>query len=311
MNMHPNPLARLATVLVAITYVLLIVGASVRVHGAGLACPDWPLCFGEVVPPIDFHVGLEFGHRVFAGFVSLLFGWVGFQIWRQRDTLSRDVIRWWAVAAAVLVMQVILGGLTVLELLAQWTVASHLLVGNLFCALLWILALRIGEQDRTVPRAHLPTGVRVWCLVLGGLLVAQLVLGGWVSSSHAGLACGNTWPDCAGAGWFPTFEGLMGLHVTHRLVASVLLATAAVGVILGRGQPRLKRLFTWLLAVLGGQAMLGVANVWLALPVEVTLAHTAGAAASVLLYATCAYEVWMAPTLTTALKAPEQGQEAT
>ncbi len=237
--------------------------------------------------------------------------WVGFRIWRQRDTLSLDVIRWWAAAAVVLVMQVILGGLTVLELLAQWTVASHLLVGNLFCALLWVLALRIGEQEGAAPRGPLSRGVRVWSLLLGGLLVAQLVLGGWVSSSHAGLACGNTWPDCAGAGWFPTFEGLVGLHVTHRLVASVLLATAAIGVFVGRREPRQARLFTGLLALLGGQAMLGVANVWLALPVEVTLAHTAGAAASVLLYTTCAYEVWMAPTRAIALKAPVQGGEGT
>ena len=50
-------LTRLATGLVATTYVLLVFGASVRVHGAGLACPDWPLCFGEVVPEIDFAVG--------------------------------------------------------------------------------------------------------------------------------------------------------------------------------------------------------------------------------------------------------------
>ena len=311
MNSRPNPLKLQVTVLVAITYVLLIVGASVRVHGAGLACPDWPLCFGEVVPSINFHVGLEFGHRVFAGCVSLLFGWIGLRIWRQRDTLSADVMRWWAVAAVALVMQVILGGLTVLELLAQWTVASHLLVGNLFCALLWVLALRTGEQEEVPWRVPLSGVIKAWSIFLGGLLVAQLVLGGWVSSSHAGLACGNTWPDCLGAGWFPTFEGLVGLHVTHRLVASLLLVTAAVGLILGRGQPRLTRLFGGLLALLGGQAMLGVANVWLALPVEVTLAHTAGAAASVLLYTTCLYEVWMAPTGAIALKAPVQRGEGT
>jgi cytochrome c oxidase assembly protein subunit 15 len=49
-------LARLATALVASTYVLLVFGASVRVHGAGLACPDWPLCFGEVIPTLNFEV---------------------------------------------------------------------------------------------------------------------------------------------------------------------------------------------------------------------------------------------------------------
>ena len=67
MPVSTRVLGRLAAFLVAATAFLIVFGASVRVHGAGLACPDWPLCFGEVVPAIDFQVGLEFGHRVIAG----------------------------------------------------------------------------------------------------------------------------------------------------------------------------------------------------------------------------------------------------
>lgn len=297
--------------LVAITYVLLIVGASVRVHGAGLACPDWPLCFGKVVPPINFQVGLEFGHRVFAGGVSLLFAWLGYRLWRERGNLTSDLWRWWCAGAVALIMQVILGGLTVLELLAQWTVSSHLLVGNLFCALVWVVALRLGDQGRTEARGALPAAFRVWTLVLGALLIGQLVLGGWVSSSHAGLACGNTWPDCAGRGWFPTLQGLVGLQVAHRLMAGALLMVAGIGVALARDHLSMRRLCTWMFGLIGGQAALGVANVWLALPVEVTLAHTAGAAASVLLFTTCVYEVWMAPPPSGKLNPPPTAGEGT
>ena len=91
MNAPHNSLRRAATGLVAIIYVLLIFGASVRVWGAGLACPDWPLCFGMLVPEIDFKVGLEFGHRVYAGGVSLLFVWLGYRLWREREPLARCV----------------------------------------------------------------------------------------------------------------------------------------------------------------------------------------------------------------------------
>src|SRR5215510_11603455 len=58
------------------TLALMVVGALVRAHGAGLSCPDWPLCFGRVLPVFDMRVALEWGHRVFAGSVSL--GLLGF-----------------------------------------------------------------------------------------------------------------------------------------------------------------------------------------------------------------------------------------
>lgn len=299
--------------LVAITYVLLVVGASVRVHGAGLACPDWPLCFGVLIPEIDFLVGLEFGHRVYAGGVSLLFVWLGYRLWKERESLSPDVLRWWWVAAVALFTQVILGGLTVLELLAQWTVSSHLLVGNTFCALIWLLALRLKDQGREDPRPPLPTFFRGWTLVLGLLLVGQLVLGGWVSSSMAGRVCGTTWPDCAGLGWFPLghADWRVALHSLHRLMAVGLLVVAIVGAFVARPHASIRRLFGWMLLGILCQAGLGVANVWLAVPAEITLAHTGGAAATVLLLTTCLHEVWMAPTPSGALNPPRTAGEGT
>ena len=70
----PANLSRLSrgfAVLAALTFCLIVVGALVRANGAGLACPDWPLCFGEVIPQFDLKVAFEWGHRVFASFVSL------------------------------------------------------------------------------------------------------------------------------------------------------------------------------------------------------------------------------------------------
>ena len=110
-------LAVFSTALTAVTYALLVFGSSVRVHGAGLACPDWPLCFGEVIPALDFQVFLEWGHRVLAGGVSL--GYVALMWAVFRDGERRRRIGWLtAVGAMVLATQVVLGGLTVLELLS-------------------------------------------------------------------------------------------------------------------------------------------------------------------------------------------------
>lgn len=287
-------LHRIAIALTLTTWGLLVFGASVRVHGAGLACPDWPLCFGQVVPPIDFQVGLEFGHRVLAGLISLGFLALGAGMLRIRRALPTGAGALWLLAALVLCVQIVLGGLTVLELLAEWTVTSHLLAGNTFCLTLLLLTLTLREGLAPRTRAPIGPAVRVAAVAMGGLVFAQLAMGGLVASSYAGLACG-TFPSCNGGAWFPTFSGPIGLQVTHRLIAYLLLGTAALLVALTRGRGLPGRLALALLAVVSLQASLGIANVLLGLPVEVTLLHSFGAAATVLTTGWLHHEIWRAP----------------
>ncbi len=267
--------------LFAVTTVLLVFGSTVRVHGAGLACPDWPLCFGVVVPELDFQVFLEWGHRALAGGVSL--GFLALGAGARRQGWFASVPGWsalYAVAAAVLATQIVLGGLTVLELLAEWTVASHLVTGNTFAALLLALALTAREAHAPRTRAALDAGRRLAAFALMVLVPMQLAMGGLVAGSQAGLACG-TWPSCTGAatvqGWFPTMAGLVGLQVQHRLLAYTLFAAAWGNVLVQRGGP-LARASRVLALLVTAQATLGILNVLWRLPVEVTLAHSAGAA---------------------------------
>ena len=279
--------------LVAITWGLLVFGASVRVNGAGLACPDWPLCFGEVIPTIDLGVFFEFGHRVYAGGVSLLFaalGAVSAMRWR-RGTLSARPLVVWAVGFVVLMVQVVLGGLTVLELLAEWTVTSHLLVGNTFCLSVLLLGLTLRAEEDGWPAL---TGVtwlqRGAAAAVAVLVPIQIGLGGMVSSSYAGLVC-PSWPTCAGDVWFPTFAGLVGLQVTHRLIAYVLAGAVLVAFASAANHAQLRWPAGVLLLATLAQVGLGVANVLMRLPVEITLAHT-GVAALIALSTT--WLVWRA-----------------
>jgi cytochrome c oxidase assembly protein subunit 15 len=284
----------LAVGLVAITYVLLVFGSTVRINDAGLACPDWPMCFGRVVPLIDFGVALEFGHRVLAGIVSLLFVGLGAVILSHRD-LRRSHGTVWAIAAVVLAVQIVLGGLTVLELLAEWTVTSHLVAGNTFCALLLLLALRLHEHERLRTREPLTIIQATLPFVLLGAVFVQLALGGLVASSHAGLACGPVWPNCGGSAWFPTFQGSVGLQVIHRIGAYTVLAVAMLALAACWTSPTLRRVIAVTAALLVAQAGLGILNVWLAMPAEVTALHSAGAAASVLAVGWTCYEAARAP----------------
>ena len=260
------------------TFLLIVLGALVRAHGAGLACPDWPLCFGNLVPSFDLRVGFEWTHRVVAGSVALAF--VGL----SAGVLTRPGARaacggWLALAALLLALQIALGALTVWKLLAAWTVTSHLLVGNLFAACLLLVGLRL--RQRGTATAATPPGSERWLAATLASLLLQLVLGGLVSSRHAGLACPE-WPTCNGGVWFPSLDGAVGLHLLHRGNGYLLALLLAVAALRARGRGALGRVLALAALLCLAQIAVGVLNVRLGLPVEVTGLHSALAAALVL-----------------------------
>lgn len=287
-------IARGFIALAAVTYVLIVLGALVRAHGAGLACPDWPLCFGEVIPQFDFKVAFEWGHRALAGSVGLVFLALGVLTLRL-PVLGRRMRAGLLVAAVVLAIQIVLGGLTVLELLASWTVTSHLVTGNAFALSVVLLARRldrlasgVGTPDRATPLSRAIT------TLAGTLLFAQIVLGGLVSSNYAGLVCPD-WPTCMNGEFVPTWTGIQGLHVFHRLVGySVVLAIAAAAG-LARHHAGSRR---WLAVAAGfavAQVLVGIANVLMRLPVEITALHSALAAGLVCTVGVGVRETWRRP----------------
>jgi cytochrome c oxidase assembly protein subunit 15 len=265
--------------LCAATFALIVLGALVRAHGAGLACPDWPLCFGRLVPAFDLRVGFEWTHRALAGVIGLAFLGLGLAALRQpaaRRACAGAIL----LATLLLAVQIALGALTVWKLLAAWTVTAHLVTGNAFNAVLLWIGLRL--RAAAAPAAPAPSRTaRLWLGAAAGGLALQLVLGGLVSSRYAGLACPE-WPACNGGVWFPTFGGAVGLHLLHRLNGYALLALLFAAAWAARGQGALGRALGVAAALGVLQLGVGVANVLLGLPVEVTGLHSALAAALVL-----------------------------
>ncbi len=270
-------LARGFQALVAVTFALIVLGALVRAHDAGLACPDWPLCFGQVLPRMNLEIAFEWSHRALAGSVSLAF--VALGILALRHPVGRHRVGvWLGVGAALLAWQIVLGALTVWQLLAAWTVTLHLLTGNAFAATLLLVAVRLRgastpERVGAAPRAVLT--------VTFAVLVVQIALGGLVASTYSGLACPE-WPTCNGGAWFPSWRGSVGLHLIHRTSGYLLLLLLLVAAWNVRRPRRLGRALA-LAALLGvAQVVVGIANVLLGLPVEITGLHSALAAALVL-----------------------------
>ena len=212
--------------LVTLTLGLIVIGALVRAHGAGLACPDWPLCFGEFIPRMDIKVGFEWTHRFIAGIVTLIFAVLGVLAWRNRGRCKSLSILL-GLAVAILATQIALGALTVWLQLASWTVTAHLITGNGFAATALLIALTLREQanDRK-PLPSVSVQHRFWITLAGGLLLMQIALGGLVSSQYAGMACPE-WPTCNGGVWFPTWGGSVGLHLLHRLNGYTLVVCLA------------------------------------------------------------------------------------
>ena len=269
--------------LAGLTYALIVLGALVRAHGAGLACPDWPLCFGEVVPRFDLRIAFEWSHRAIAGGISLLF--TGLSIAAFRDTDTRPAVIHLIVASGVaLALQILLGALTVWQLLASWTVTSHLLVGNAFAlglALITARLFRLSGHQTGEGEAPIPASLRAGLTLTGLLLVLQIVLGGRVSSTYAGLACPE-WPTCNGGLWFPTWSGNVGLHLLHRLNGYTLFIVLAASATAARSDPFLRRITNVAFAIGLLEVMVGIANVRLGIPADITGLHSGLAAALVL-----------------------------
>lgn len=290
-----------ATVL---TFPLIALGAIVRLEGAGLACPDWPLCYGRVTPvsevvsppPEGTKIALEVGHRYLAALVGIIVLGLAIVAWTKfREHRS---IRWLAaLAVGLLLPQAILGGLTVLMKLAPITVSLHLLAGNLFFASLIALTLQSfrisgSESDPVAPAPDSPLPQQFRAAALGTLVVAglQIFLGGWVSSSGASMACA-TFPSCHGS-WSIPSGALAQLQMGHRIGGFLLAgAVAALSVLAlrSRGLTRgLRRLSVGLVILVIAQILLGWFNVAHYIPVPTSALHTALAA---VIFGTLAYIV--------------------
>jgi cytochrome c oxidase assembly protein subunit 15 len=267
--------------LVALTLTLIVIGALVRAHGAGLACPDWPLCFGELIPRIDIKVGFEWTHRVIAGIVTLVFATLGTLAWRRRGGCA-NLSALLGLAVVLLATQIVLGALTVWFKLAPWTVTAHLITGNSFAATALLIALTLRRQANGKNAvSSVSNRSRFWIAATGGLLLMQIALGGLVSSRYAGMACPE-WPTCNGGVWFPSWGGNVGLHLLHRLNGYALVVCLGFAAWISRRETRLRSSMALALALGIGQIAVGAANVLTGIPVVLTGLHTAFAGGLVL-----------------------------
>ena len=310
---------RLALLGAVIALGVVVLGGYTRLSNSGLGCPDWPGCFGHIAPTgsaehyaSDADVRkawVEMIHRYFASSIGIICILIAaFSIRARREP---NVSVGFALALLVLVvLQGMLGMLTVTWLLKPLIVTGHLLGGlTTFALLLWLWLSKRAENRPVDGRSVLAGNrlverggrARLWAGLALAALAVQVSLGGWTSSNYAALACPDV-PKCQ-AQWLPEadykdafvlWRGLginyaggvldhparVAIHFTHRVgaaVAGTLLLLAVFFALRGLGAgPRWAALAV--LAALAAQVSIGVFMVLRAFPLELAAAHNAGAA---------------------------------
>lgn len=281
--------------LVFFTYLLIVWGAVVRATGSGLGCPDWPLCHGQIIPPFRADVLIEYTHRLLATLVGLGTLIFAIFVWSQKEL--RSVLGNLCTAAVgLLVLQVALGGVTVRTELHSHIVATHLAVALIFLAVLFYMWLRVrGDWDRSAARAQPRT---VWyhlSHITLLILFFQIVLGGLVAATNAGLACPD-FPTCLGS-WWPALHGNVALHFFHRLGGFLVFflivgLTVSFRIFKKRKCPFVLRSLFILVSL---QILLGVGTVMMHLPTAMRIAHNAVAVLLFLMLIMATYELRRQP----------------
>lgn len=201
----PKSFSRLAWSAAACTYLLIILGAIVRITGSGMGCGDhWPLCNGRLLPPLDLPTLIEYGHRLVAALVSVLVSALATYAW-WLGRVSKTAY----IALGLLIVQVLLGAVTVKLDLPPWTVILHLGTAMLLLATLIVAARGL----RVAP----PSRAGLWVLTLGFVTV---LLGALTANLGAASACLG-FPLCNGQ-LVPHGNYLQSIQWTHRLLSYTL-----------------------------------------------------------------------------------------
>ena len=309
---------RLLALTVGLTFLVVVVGAFVRLTDAGLGCPDWPGCYGHLTslpeteqeiaaaqaqdPRGTYDAGKAFRemlHRYLAGALGLLI--LALAVLCRSRRGDPRLVHGTTALLVLVVLQALLGMWTVTLQLKPLIVTLHLLGGFATLGLTWWLLLHYHDWPRPTALDP-PRSLRyLYAIALAGLVV-QIALGGWTSSNYAALACPD-FPACRAQWWpdgmdfseaFVLWRGLgidyeygvldsparTAIHVAHRIGAVV---AAALILALAAASIR-SRLDAWrtsgfvLITLLVIQVSLGIANIVLQLPLAVAVAHNAFAA---------------------------------
>ena len=269
----PRRYLTLAYVALGALTAIVLTGAAVRLTDSGLGCPDWPRCYGKVVPPLSFHSVIEFGNRIFSAGIGLIVVgvWIAsfLRVPRRRDLIWTSTLLPLGVVA-----QAVLGGFTVRHELAPGYVMAHFGLSMLIL----IAAVALVFRARWEPGQRRPTTDRVvvWLVRLLAVLGAAVLFAGTAATAagpHAGGSDGQLIHRLTFKGAGHTLEWVIHRHAT-------LAATLGIGVILAwflaKRRAESRELADALMVagvLMAAQGLVGTVQYELALPADIVWVH--------------------------------------
>ena len=324
--MDDSKISKLSFVGALFTLIVISLGAWVRLTDAGLGCPDWPGCYGllttpdtvdelakarEYYPNADIDVGKawrEMLHRYMAGLLGLYVFFITYiSIKYSKRSYMLPVL-----ISILIIIQAIMGMLTVTMLVKPTIVTTHLFFGMLTATLLFINSLKysnISMSSEKIPAMALIIITITWVF-----LIIQILLGGWTSTNYASLAC-TDFPKCLNQ-WYPkemifneafnvinlpdvNYEGgilaygaKVAIHYSHRITALILtfvFISALYVVFKLNKHSLLKKLMSISIIFFILQVILGISNVVYSLPLNIAVWHTMNAAILMALISSALY----------------------
>ena len=236
------------------TFGLIVLGSAVRVTNSGMGCKGWPLCSGKAGPSSHFHPLMEQSHRFLASIVTVLIVVLAIAVLRA-GAQARHVRGPALASAALIVVQVVLGAITVLANNAPVTVALHLVVATFFLGVVTVTTVASFMSPQQSWSLLAGRGRLAWSAV--GALFLIVISGSVVVNAGAQAAC-KSWPACFSS---PAAWGLVTIQMVHRsmvLAGSVLVVAYLVTLLRAKGTDLVEHTFSvWALGLLGAQIVVG------------------------------------------------------
>ena len=319
---------RLLQISIVLALIVVILGAYTRLGDAGLGCPDWPGCYGQLtVPDVADGTKIEGYERP----LEAAKGWKEMVHRYAASTLGLMILILFVLAlrgkpkyyqsmalpsftALFVMLQGAFGMWTVTLLVHPGIVTTHLIGGFMTTALLAWMLLNQGRPSITY--RHVLKRHKLLVLTTLAVLSLQIALGGWTSTNYAALSCGEEFPTCLGS-WWPTMDfvqalywgplgvdyeyGVLenparaGIQMMHRIGALITTLLIATLIYLFRDYTHLKSSLLLIGGLLIAQVTLGILNVLLSIPMVVAVLHNAVALLLLLSLIALAHKIFRTP----------------
>ena len=283
MNKNNNKIALFRDPVLSIVLILSIVfclfqislGGFVRVSGSGLGCPDWPLCYGKLIPPMNYTTLIEWGHRTSGVILGTLIIISTILVWIKK---RNDYLLIFTISATLITVVIVglIGGIIVLSELDPRIRTIHLFFSQLVILLLGISLVIVNSESiflslikQSVNQKH-----SILLILSSALIMITLLSGSYAVWKGAGTIC-SSWPLCESSSILPK-NSLALIHMIHRvlsLITTIISLWASIYILKKFKNPIIKTLSSISIILILTQVLLGASNPWTNFEIWARVSH--------------------------------------